>query len=244
MTQNTATQNSQNVTPSSAQEVSKVLHDATFFPIADCSNENLRAGNRYCRLIKRGDNSKLSASVAVELPALSAAQFGEYIANPVIHELVTGYIEKLQDEYIKGRAIAGAAGISYSEVNVANVAEYLASQGDGSGGFGQLSEERIAAWFEQEARELLIVAFADRLGMSQDVSDAEVKKLEQLANQTRDNLKKLASRKPVVFDTRVHKALEWALDVTDAGEVMTAKLRGKLNMPATAQEDLLANLGF
>jgi len=99
----------------------------------------------------------------------------------------------------------------------------------GSGDLDQFNEESIVAWFETHVRRLLLVALADRLGLAETAIEADFNRLQQIADQTRDNLAKLGSGEPLQFDERVTNALNWALDRTDIGGNMTANLRNKLN---------------
>ena len=224
--------------------LSMPLQSALFMPMEYSKKHSLSAGNRWCKLIKKGENSKLPESVAVEVPA--ALNVSSYMAQSVVAEAVAEYIASLQDAQIKALAVAGAKQVNYSELTPEKLAAFLATSED-SGRIGQLSSDRIVAWFNTEARDILIVALADRLGISDTASDSEVKRLEQIANQTRDNLAKLSSKKPVHFDTRVLAALNWALDVTVAvGDTsgMSDRLRDKLNAPVVDSIDLGSALGF
>lgn len=235
-----STTNTTNTQPADAGNLTTELRSAVFIPMEASKKHKLAAGNRWCKLIKKGENSKLGQSVAIEVPALTAAQAAAMMQNAGIKAAVHAYLEELENIYIKSRAIAGAASIQYSEITPDNIAAAIAESGEA---LGQLSGERITNWFESDARELLIVALADRLGLSDTATEQDIKRLEQIANQTRDNLVKLASRKPVIFDDRVKQALNWALDVTDSGDSLSARLRDKLNV-SVGQEDMLAALGF
>ena len=229
---------------SAATNLSLPLQSAVFIPMVEAGkSRKLSVGNRWCKLIKKGDNSKLPESLAVEVPA--ALNVSECLTHSVLADAVAEYLATLQDAQIKAMAIAGIKTVQYSELTAANLAQFVATSDD-SGRIGQLSNERITNWFEAEARDNLIVALAERLGISKTATDAEVKRLEQIANQTRDNLAKLSSKKPVHFDARVLAALNWALDVTVAGDIsgLNARLRDKLNMPVADSLDLGAALGF
>lgn len=221
------------------------LQSAAFIQMQDAGkSKKLSAGNRWCKLIKKGTNSKLAESLAVEVPA--SINITECLTHSVLADAVSEYLQTLQDSQIKALAVSGVKIVQYSELTVANLAQFVSTSED-NGRIGQLSTERIVAWFEAEARDNLIVSLADRLGISETASDAEVKRLEQIANQTRDNLAKLSSKKPVQFDARVLAALNWALDVTIAGDVsgMNDRLRDKLNAPVVIDNiDLGAALGF
>lgn len=226
-----------------AQEVSQVNACASFFPMAKAEADKLHAGNRYCKLIKKGENSLLPESLAIEVPELTDAELAEYLANPTVRLSVLGYVESLRDSWLKAQASVGVKTVQYSSINVANVASHLNASVKAAG-LGQLSEASISSYFEDNMRDMLIVAFADRLGLGDNATDAQVKKLEQLCNQTRDNLKKLASRKQVVFDEKIRKALEWALSSTDAGDSMHVRLQQKLAVNTVTEEDVLSSLGF
>jgi hypothetical protein len=232
--------NTTNINTNTATNLTEPLQSAVFIPMELSKSRKLSAGNRWCKLIKKGTNSKLPESIAVEVPA--ALNVSEYMQQGVIADAVAEYIASLQDAQIKALAIAGAKTIQYSQLTAESLAQFVATSED-SGRIGQLSTERIINWFEADARDILIVALAERLGISETASDAEVKRLEQIANQTRDNLAKLSSKKPVHFDTRVLSALNWALDVTATGDNITDRLKDKLNTPVT-DIDLGAALGF
>lgn len=217
------------------------LQSAPFIPMEDSKGAELATGHRWCKLIKKGDNSKLAASVAVEIPA-HLGSIDEAAKYDSLRDAMQAALVSVQDAYIKSRAVAGATGIQYSELTLANLATF-AVEYNASEGVGQLSEERIAKWFDAECRELYIVALAEHLGVTESATEQDVRKLEQLANSIRGNMVKLASRKPVMFDERVKKALNRALEITDTGDNMTARLRDKLNMAVNA-DDFEAVLGL
>ena len=237
---NTTTQNT-TATTNMNTNLSQPLQSAVFIPMESTKGAKLSAGNRWCKLIKKGENSKLPSSIAVEVPA--SLNVAAYMQQSIVAEAVAEYIASLQDAQIKAMAVSGALQVQYSDLTPAKLAEFLATSED-SGRIGQLSSERITSWFESDMRELLIVSLADRLGLSDTATDSDVKRLEQIANQTRDNLAKLASKKPVQFDERVKNALNWALDSSSSSDdTMATRLRDKLNA-STDSVDILASLGF
>lgn len=222
-----------------AGTLAPILQSAAFIKMEDSKGRKVNSGNRWCKLIKKGENSKLVQSLAVEIPAVTALPSN--LTPAVAAYLVEAY-EQLRNEAVKARAIAGDAVFQYSWLSSENL-EVTAVSLNESSGIGQLSEERIKSWFDTDARELVVVALADKLGVSDTATDADVKRLEQIANQMRDNLAKLSSRKPVHFDDRVKNALNMALDAADTGDSITARLRDKLNS-SVAGDDLLTNLGL
>lgn len=217
------------------------LQSAVFIKMDASKGKSVSSGNRWCKLIKKGENSKLPESLAVEVPQFNA-KLETLQQYPALVDYLQNAMEALVNNLVRSRAEAGAASINYSELSIEKLAEF-AAQENAAAGIGHMSEERIKQWFEQDARELLLVALADRLGVSDTATEQDVKRLEQIANQTRDNLAKLSSKKPVQFDERVRNALNWALDVTDTGDTFTGRMRDKLNAKVDAI-DLGAALGF
>lgn len=217
------------------------LQSAVFIKMDSTKGKSVSAGNRWCKLIKKGENSKLPESLAVEVPYFTAS-LDEVAKYPALNDYLMNAMESLVNGLVRSRAEAGALSVQYSELGLAQLAEFAATE-NAANGIGHMSEERIKQWFEQDARELLLVALADRLGVSDTATEQDVKRLEQIANQTRDNLAKLSSKKPVQFDERVRNALNWALDVTDIGDSFTLRMRDKLNAKVDAI-DLGAALGF
>lgn len=225
----------------STDNLSTALNSAQFVPMDSVKAIKPSTGHYFAKLIKKGENSKLPESLAIEVPFPHS--LAAYMAQAGLVDYLTEAMQALQDNYLKARAASGVVQVQYEELTPANLAQFYADSA-ANGGIGQLSEERIIGWFEASARDMLIVALADRLGISETATDADVKRMEQIANQTRDNLKKLSSKKPVHFDERITKALNWALDVTESGDNMTARLRNRLNTPNVDQVNMADALGF
>jgi len=236
----TTTNNLSNNNQLPASTLAPVLHSAAFVPMDSIKGKSVSSGNRWCKLIKKGENSKLGMSLAVEVPEITG--LADYSQYPAITAYLIDALHGLQAEAVKQRAIAGDKVLQFSALSVANL-EAVAVAINESSGIGQLSEERIKSWFDADARELVLVALADRLGISESATEGDIKRIEQVANQMRDNLAKLSSRKPVQFDERVKKALNMALDASDTGDNMTGRLREKLNQTVGA-DDMLMNLGL
>lgn len=224
-----------------ADTLATALNSAVFVPMDSSKGKAVSNGNRWCKLIKKGENSKLPQSLAIEVPEFNS-KLETLQQYPALVTYLGAAMETLADNYIKSRAVAGASGISYSELALDKLAAFAQTENE-SNGIGQLSEEKIKSWFDADARDNVLVALADRLGVTETATEADVKRLEQIANQMRDNLAKLSSKKPVQFDERVKNALNMALDSVAEDDVIAGKLRDKLNMTVNA-DDLLMNLGL
>jgi hypothetical protein len=224
------------------------LVSARFILMANSGTAAIDAANRWSKHIRKGKNSKLASSVAVEIPAVNYSMVALQ-AYPAIVQYLNGAMQALENEAVRRVAVSsGCKGVfQYSELAIGKLAEVAFSINESSG-IGQLSEERITNWFNTSgARDYLLVAIAQRLSIPEECTDADVKKCEQTANQIAGNLAKLASRNPVVFDKRVHDALNWALRVVseaDSEDSFAVRLHEKLNMPAPEQIELTDSLGF
>lgn len=225
-----------------AGTLAQSLQSAVFIKMEDTKGKSVSSGHRWCKLIKKGENSKLAHSLAVEIPMLTGASLAAALNYPSISEYLLSSLEQLQAGYIKSRAEIGATGIQYSELSMDKLAEF-AAQDNASNGIGQISEERIKHWFDAELRDLWIVALANKLGIAEDATQDDVNRLEQIANQTRDNLAKLSSKKPVTFDARVKNALNAALSCALDEDTFAPRLVAKLNV-AVNDNDMLASLGM
>ena len=218
------------------------LQSALVVPMDSIKGKTASNGHRFCKLIDKGAHSKLAASVAVEVPAVQIPKPAQLTEYPAIADYLRGALEQLQGACIKSLVISGARTVQYSELSLAHLEQTAACLNEACG-IGQLSELGIKQWFDSNARELVIVALADKLGISETANDADIKRLEQIANQLRDNLAKLSGKKPIHFDERVRNALNMALSASDTGDSMTQRLSSKLNA-VVSNDDMLLNLGM
>jgi len=243
ITANTTSQlNTTNANTVPADNLTTVLHSAVAVPIDSVKGKTPAPGNRYCKLIKKGENSKLAESVAVEVPD-NSYYFGEIInSHPAIATYLQAAMKALKDGAIKALIVAGAKDVKYSELSLDKLNVFAASENEANGN-GHISSDRITAWFDASLRDLWIVALANKLGISDTATDADIKRLEQIANQTRDNLAKLSSKKPVMFDARIKNALNAALSCAAEDDNFALRIAAKLNA-AVNDSDMLANLGL
>jgi hypothetical protein len=218
------------------------LQSALVVPMDSVKGKASSAGHRFAKLIAKGKNSKLAASVAVEVPCYKLPTPSELDSYPALRDYLIGSFEGLVNSRTKELIVAGAATVQYSDLALSYLNSHAAALNESSG-IGQLSEAGIKSWFDSDARDLVLVALADKLGITETATDADVKRLEQIANQLRDNLAKLSSKKPVQFDERVRKALNMALEVSDTGDSMSARLLDKLNA-VVSDDEMLLNLGL
>ena len=220
------------------------LASALFTPLDKFDSDNISAGHTVQVMKKRGDNSRLLESLAVEVPEFTRA---DVLACIELYPVLVGkFIKTLYDEQreiIVTIAAKGAKLLQYSDITLQQVAAKCIPVASVS---TKLSADSIKSWYESTASDVMTVYISTRLGLadSEEISDADMIKIGQISNQVRDNLAKLASPNPVYAEP-VHASLNRALNALIAAGVsdsMMDKMLAKLNKPAVADINLMEML--
>lgn len=130
--------------------------------------------------------------------------------------------------------------VNGEEIGFTAVAAFLATQG------GRLDGDTIETWFDANVSDKLLLAFADKLGVTETTpkDDPKYQQLNKAVTNQRTLLKKLAGPQ-TRYDETVTAGLLATLDKcsTDDDELAT-KLRARLNSFKSKQEpELLLTLG-
>ena len=216
-----------------------ILQSAVFINLEQVKKASINTGNRFIRMVKKGKNSKLPETLFVEVPNIMTIP--ALSGYPAITSYLLASYHELEKQAATERVIAGDSTFNYSNLSLSNL-ELVATRLNEATGNGHISEDRINTWFEADARELLLVAISEWLGMGESVTDADVLKCEQIANQLKGNLAKLSSKKPVLFPIHIKNALNKALTVL-SGDDFASRLSEKLNVSVN-EEDMLLSLGM
>jgi hypothetical protein len=194
-------------------------------------------GARVAKIIQKGSNpdGTKRISFAMEAVEITLPEVLEWIAaDSAIADAVVTYVQDLQDKCIRTRIEAGKGQVHTSDYDMNAVRTFLAT----SPTEGRLSEDKIRAWFAVEVADTLMVAFADKLGISDTPTESETKKLEQIVAQYRDNMAKLAGRKTVLPGV-VRTNLEKALALVDTDSSIKERLQDKLAEMADAEGQMM-----
>ena len=221
------------------------LGSAVSFQLADIKSRKPSTGHYFARFVAMGINKTLAESLAVELPLLGISSINEALKHESLVAVLQEALQRVAEAKVRKQLQEGSSLIQYSDLTVAQLATFAV---ENNVGIGQLSEDAIATWFTDSMLDMLLVALADKIGVSENATPGDLVKLEQIAEHAKGSFKKLASKKPVVFNDRDKAALNWMLDTAPMDDdTFAARLRGKLNapvLPAVEQINLADSLGF
>lgn len=206
-------------------------------PLATFRNKDADAGERIARIVQKGKDEAGNdrQSYGVEVAEITFQQVSAWLTtSSKLQDAVVDYVQGLQDACIRTRITAGRMEISADDVGLAAIEVHLDSTVSES---GRISEDKIKAWFAADLQDMLTVAFADKLGISDSPTDAESKKLEQIVSSYRDSMAKLAGRKTVLSGT-VRQNLEKALSLAPECS-MKERLMDKLQGMAEAENNMM-----
>lgn len=163
-------------------------------------------------------------SKAVSLPRLSDDTVIDNITTLLPH--VKQMLYKVQDSIIRERLDAGnnVALITAEEVNITAICEYL----DNSGESGRLTKESVGAWFDSSIADTLMIALADKLGVSDTPSDIESKQIEVIVTGFRDKIAALAGGK-TSYEPKLCESIKKCLVLAGNDDVLGNRFIARLD---------------
>jgi len=169
------------------------------------------------------DGKKERNSQCVSLPIMNLSDADRITLGKHINE----WFFSVQDEMIREMVVKGSEAITDEEIDVVAVNAYLAAQSAGE----RLTGDSIKEWFVAELQDILLVAFADKMGIGNQPTDEQAQKLERICNVYRDKFATLAGGRTVV-DTDSRQKMLKALELIDCSEGIGQKLQARLNAQA------------
>jgi hypothetical protein len=166
---------------------------------------------------KNGKKPMDSQAVSVPVIQLTDANCQDLIVY--INEWFAG----CQDAIIRDACEAGKREVTDDDISVAAVKSYLIAQAAGE----RMTGDAIRNWFDVELSDLMTVAFADKLGFGDSLTEEQSKKLEQMVNVYRDKFASMAGGR-TMFDAATRQKLAKALELADCNEGIGQKLAAKL----------------
>lgn len=170
---------------------------------------------------RSGNIADKKQSICVSIPIIAAVDITDHIQSFVPH--IVALCKSSQDSIIKELYEAGASNITDGDISVGKILDYLAEESKGN----RLTKEIIVDWFDASLADILTVAFAEKMAISDTPTDVESKRLEQTVNVYRDKLASLAGGK-TCFPADVAIKLQKALELADSDDVMAQRFRERL----------------
>ena len=178
---------------------------------------------------KSGAKAKDSQCVSIPLVQLTANDMD------LLAPQITSWFAGVQDEIIRAECVADRDAVTSDMLDVAAVRSYLVQQSQGE----RLSGEQIGYWFDSELGDVLLVAFADKLGISGEPTDEQATKLGQMVTVYRDCFTALAGGRTMFAADKRGKLVK-ALGLVDTSGGIGEKLLAKLTaMDKVTVEEML-----
>lgn len=192
-------------------------------------------GNRIAKCLYRSDSKDGLANSYIELPELSEDSIKEQMTVLLPH--VVTYLESVQDEIVKTAHKGKYEAVQVEAVSLESIITRLESAGE-----GRLNKEQVFAWFDESLKDMLIVAFADKLGLSDEPSEEEAAKLDVIVDTYRIKYGALAGGKSRFMPEEAEK-LKAAIEVAEAADTsLGVRFIARLNKMQEPEKDLLLSL--
>lgn len=157
--------------------------------------------------------------VAVSVPVLSLSN--EQLVT--VKAYVVSYFQSVQDKIIRSKVEDDASFITDSDISLEACIAFLEEDSKGA----RLNGEAIGEWFTETLADVLTVAFAEKLGVSDTPTEYETKKLETLVGMYKTKFASLASPK-TSYPKEVSENLLKALELVGDDDILAAKFKARL----------------
>lgn len=162
-------------------------------------------------------------SKAVSLPTIEDTEVSTNL--PALLPHIKAMLYKAQDAIIREKLDSGnVTSIAISDVNMSAICEYL----DNSNESGRLTKESVASWFDGSIAELLTVAIADKLGVSDTPTANEEKQINSLVSGFREKVAALAGGK-TSYEPKLCESIKKCLALAPADDVLAARFTTRLD---------------
>lgn len=212
-------------------------NEAISFPFSAYDSKNApteEENNRLSKCLYRADSKENYENAYVRIPLISEAEVTEQIDVLMPH--IISYLEGVQDDIIKSHHKSGYTSVLATAIELSAIIDKLDSTDQ-----GRLNKEKVFQWFDTSVKDMLVVAFADKLGISDNPSTEDEDKLNSIVSVYRTKFGALAGGKSVFVPSEAEK-LQAAITATGADSTaLGTRFLARLEKMKTP-EDILAGL--
>lgn len=192
------------------------------------------SGQRLSCIRYKGTAAKVDASGVIVKPAVPALP-SRACSVPVISDVairgnldrlmphVVAMIYKVQDDIIRERIAGKAVHVTNAEISVESCCNWLEEVENG----GRMTKVGLQSWFDATLVESLTVRLADKMGISDTPTAAEVSKVDALVAEYKDKISALAGGK-TSYSPKLAKSLIAAVELVPSDDDIGVKLTAKL----------------
>lgn len=162
------------------------------------------------------------ASVCASIPVLDEQEVMHNCDKFKDH--IIALVERTQDKIIRSIHEAGKTQVQDSEISLDSVINFLNEESTG----GRLNKAIVQEWFDSTVADPLAVALANKLGVSEQPTQEQSNKIEQLLLQFRDKFGALTAG-ATKYDPNTCEQLQKALSLVPEDE-LAIKFNNKLDV--------------
>ncbi len=179
---------------------------------------------------KKGDKKD---SKCVSIPAVSSL---EQVVIDAMQAHIVGMYQSAQDAIIRALVDSGKTSIADDEISTAQVLEYLNAEATGE----RLKKEDVIEWFNTPdgLADMLTLAFAEKLGLPDNATPEQLKRVEQQVNSYRESFAALAGGKTNYLPEKATKMIKTLETYGDSNDVLVSRFKARLEKMSAVQDDL------
>lgn len=189
-----------------------VISNSHSFMSFDSKTSKAAEGQRLARIGYKAtkDNPNPRKSICVSLPFVRVS---DQLVAPQFRGMVVACLESAQDGIIRQLYENGAKSVHDEQISVDACIAWIDAENAG----GRITAEAIGTWFDSRLSDVLSVAFADKLGISDTPNAEEEAKIGAIVAEYRKKFASLSGSKTLYSVEIVHK-LQKALELADSDE--------------------------
>lgn len=180
---------------------------------------------------RNGESARQSVCASVPVIDRNIVSADINLFVPYVCDLIAA----TQDAIGRQLVIDGNDAVTTEQISTSAVLEYLAAQSKGD----RITSADISDWFTGALEPILLVAFADKLGIGDQPTDEQAETLQRMCNVYREKLGAMAGGRTAYPEVICGKLLK-ALELCDSDDVMAQRLIQKLTaMQKVSVEDMI-----
>lgn len=211
------------------------------FVAFDSKTSAAASGQRLAKVLyktQRGGKIVENArkSICVSIPTFDGVTISDSQLQAFMPHIMQ-MLENAQDGIVKDRYEAGAISVSDAELSVDSCLAFLDSESRGD----RLTKEMIASWFDGSIAEILTVALGEKMQLTDNASEIQLKRLEQSVNVYRDKFCSLAGGR-TSFSVEIASKLHKVLELGDIADAMLVRFKNRLEKMMKQEVEMLEAL--
>ena len=187
------------------------------------SGDAALSGQRLSRIFyKSAELEKGKKNAAVSIPPITPLDITPEIMDQMKPHMMD-FLMQTQDKIIRRMYENGSKTVNDKEISIAACFAFLDEENESN----RLTAEKVKEWFTASLQDSLMLAFAEKLGIGDEPTPEQEKRINQSLNVYRDKFASLSSGR-ASFQTNVCDSLLSALTCAHEKDVIAARFKIRL----------------